>query len=90
MAADADAGGRAPATIPPPRTETGAIGWVYANLFSSRHNAALTIIVGALAGVGLVVRAEVDYFRRRLERDRDYRRAVYHRQLQYRPRLPGE
>lgn len=53
MAADAEAGGRAPATIPPPRTETGAIGWVYANLFSSRHNAALTIIVGALAGVGL-------------------------------------
>ena len=55
MAANSDAGGRPrPAPdLPPPRTETGALGWVYANLFNSRHNAALTIIVGALAILGL-------------------------------------
>ncbi len=55
MAADTQAGGRPPATpdIPPPRTETGAIGWAYANLFNSRHNAALTVLVGAVTAIGL-------------------------------------
>ena len=55
MAANRDAGGRpGPAQeIPPPRTETGVIGWVYANLFNSRHNAILTVVVGILALAGL-------------------------------------
>ena len=55
MAANSDAGERPrPAPdLPPPRTETGLTGWIYANLFNSRHNAALTIIVGALALLGL-------------------------------------
>ena len=34
--------------LPPPRFETGALGWMRENLFSSRIDAALTIIVGAL------------------------------------------
>ena len=55
MAVERDAGGRpGPAQdLPPPRTETGVIGWVYANLFNSRHNAILTVVVGILALAGL-------------------------------------
>ena len=30
--------------LPPPRTETGVIGWLWANLFNSRFNTALTVI----------------------------------------------
>ncbi len=35
--------------LPPPRTEVGVIGWMHANLFSSRLNSALTVISGVLA-----------------------------------------
>ncbi|MXZ90294.1 MAG: amino acid ABC transporter permease [Chloroflexi bacterium] len=35
--------------LPPPRTEVGVIGWMHANLFSSRLNSALTVVSGALA-----------------------------------------
>ena len=40
-----------PATIrlPPPRSETGLVGWLRANLFSSWFNSVLTVAVGALA-----------------------------------------
>ena len=34
--------------LPPPRTEVGVIGWMHANLFSSRLNSALTVVSGAL------------------------------------------
>ena len=37
----------------PPRTEVGVTGWVYANLFNSWHNTALTILVGAVAVLAL-------------------------------------
>ena len=53
----------APSTdqLPPPRTEVGVVGWMYANLFSSWFNGVLTVvssIVVALAawfGIGWVV-----------------------------------
>ncbi len=40
-----------PATVrvPPPRSETGLVGWLRANLFSSWFNTVLTVAVGALA-----------------------------------------
>ena len=40
-----------PATVrlPPPRSETGLVGWLRANLFSSWFNSVLTVAVGALA-----------------------------------------
>ena len=34
--------------LPPPRSEVGVIGWMHANLFSNRYNAALTVASGAL------------------------------------------
>ena len=34
--------------LPPPRTEVGVIGWMHANLFSSRLNSALTVISSVL------------------------------------------
>ena len=34
--------------LPPPRTEVGVVGWMHANLFSSRLNSALTVVSGAL------------------------------------------
>ena len=34
--------------LPPPRTEVGVFGWMYANLFSSRFNSALTVVALAL------------------------------------------
>ena len=44
-----------PATtyLPPPRSETGLVGWLRANLFSSWFNAALTVVVGVLAAWAL-------------------------------------
>ncbi len=39
--------------LPPPRMETGLLGWVRANLFSSRFNGTLTILVGAFVAVCL-------------------------------------
>ena len=54
MAAEADTYSRtAPPRRTPPRTETGVMGWAYANLFNSRFNAALTIAVGAVAALVL-------------------------------------
>ena len=35
--------------LPPPRSETGLVGWLRANLFSSWFNTVLTVAVGALA-----------------------------------------
>ena len=34
--------------LPPPRTEVGVIGWMHANLFSSRVNSVLTVVSSAL------------------------------------------
>ncbi len=55
MAADSGAGGRptAPANLARPRTGTGAVGWIQVNLFNSRHNAVLTVVIGGLAGLAL-------------------------------------
>ena len=39
--------------LPPPRSETGLVGWLRANLFSSWFNTALTAVVGAIAGWAL-------------------------------------
>ena len=39
--------------LPPPRLETGVLGWVHANLFSSKFNSGLTIIGGALVILAL-------------------------------------
>ena len=47
MATEATQNAAAP-VLPPPRTEVGVIGWMHANLFSSRLNSALTVISGAL------------------------------------------
>ena len=41
------------ASLPPPRSETGALGWARANLFSSPLDVALTIVVGIAALLGL-------------------------------------
>ncbi|MDE2788392.1 MAG: amino acid ABC transporter permease [Chloroflexota bacterium] len=35
--------------LPPPRSETGVVGWLRANLFSSWFNTVLTVVVGAIA-----------------------------------------
>ena len=40
--------------LPPPRTEVGVIGWVYANLFNSWFNTVLTVISAAVIVVALV------------------------------------
>ncbi len=40
--------------LPPPRTEVGVIGWVYANLFNSWYNSALTIVSAAAVVLALV------------------------------------
>ena len=39
--------------LPPPRTETGAVGWARANLFSAWHNSVLTILAGGAALLAL-------------------------------------
>ena len=43
----------APASLPPPRTEVGLVGWMYANLFSSWQNSLLTFVAGAALLLGL-------------------------------------
>ena len=55
MAAETEPGRlfQAETELGPPRTEVGVTGWVYANLFNSWHNAALTILVGAAAVLAL-------------------------------------
>jgi general L-amino acid transport system permease protein len=40
--------------LPPPRTEVGVIGWVYANLFNSWFNTVLTVVTAAVIVVALV------------------------------------
>ena len=40
--------------LPPPRTEVGVIGWVYANLFGSWFNSALTVVSAAIIVLALV------------------------------------
>ena len=47
MAADVTPTTTAP-VLPPPRTEVGVVGWMHANLFSSRLNSALTVVSAAL------------------------------------------
>ena len=37
-----------PPSLPPPRSETGAVGWMRANLFSSRYNGALTVVLAII------------------------------------------
>ena len=37
-----------PPSLPPPRSETGAVGWMRANLFSSWYNGALTVVLAIL------------------------------------------
>ena len=37
-----------PMALPPPRSETGVVGWVRANLFSNTFNSVLTVVVGVL------------------------------------------
>ena len=39
--------------LPPPRFETGALGWMRENLFNSRLDATLTVVVGALTLIAL-------------------------------------
>ena len=39
--------------LPPPRSETGAVGWARANLFSAWHNSLLTILAGGAALLAL-------------------------------------
>lgn len=35
-------------SLPPPRLERGAIGWVHANLFNSKFNTVLTVVSSAV------------------------------------------
>ena len=37
-----------PPSLPPPRSQTGAVGWMRANLFSSWYNGALTVVLAIL------------------------------------------
>ena len=39
--------------LPPPRFETGALGWIRENLFNNRVDATLTVVVGALVLIAL-------------------------------------
>ena len=43
----------APASLPPPRSEVGLVGWAYANLFSSWQSSLLTLATGAALVLGL-------------------------------------
>ena len=54
----------APASLPPPRTEVGLVGWAYANLFSSWQNSLLTFVAGAVIVLGTVVWAAVGLLHR--------------------------
>ena len=42
-----------PASLPPPRTEVGALGWAKHNLFSSQFNSALTVVFGIAIAAAL-------------------------------------
>ena len=39
--------------LPPPRFETGALGWVRENLFSNKFDSTLTVVFSVLAAIGL-------------------------------------
>ena len=39
--------------LPPPRSETGVVGWMRANLFSAWHNSVLTVIAGIVLALAL-------------------------------------
>ena len=44
---------RQPSVLAPPRSETGAIGWIITNLFNSWYNGALTVLSGVVIGAFL-------------------------------------
>ena len=39
--------------LPPPRSKTGAVGWMRVNLFSTWYNGAITVLVGIALGLAL-------------------------------------
>jgi len=43
----------APQILPPPRSETGMVGWMRVNLFSAWHNSAMTVIAGIALALAL-------------------------------------
>ena len=43
----------APPILPPPRTETGMVGWMRVNLFSAWHNSAMTVMAGIALALAL-------------------------------------
>ena len=43
----------APPILPPPRSETGMVGWMRANLFSAWHNSAMTVMAGIALALAL-------------------------------------
>jgi general L-amino acid transport system permease protein len=60
MSASGPTAGPAPLAdeVRPPSSEVGAIGWLRHNLFSSLPSSVATVVVGAAAGVGLVLIAD--------------------------------
>ena len=42
-----------PPSLPPPRSETGAVGWMRANLFSTWYNGLLTVVIALILVVAL-------------------------------------
>ena len=49
----ADAGRQGPISLPPPRSETGVIGWMHANLFKNWYNGVLTVLSAVVIAVVL-------------------------------------
>ena len=45
--------GQLPPSLPPPRSEVGALGWMRANLFSSWHNGALTVVLAVILALAV-------------------------------------
>ena len=43
----------APPILPPPRSETGMVGWMRVNLFSAWHNSAMTVMAGIALALAL-------------------------------------
>ena len=65
-----------PHSLPPPRLERGAVGWMHANLFSNWQSSLLTALSGLALVAAPVVRAGLDTVRRRLDRHRYPRRPM--------------
>ncbi|MCY4651541.1 MAG: hypothetical protein OXC95_00080, partial [Dehalococcoidia bacterium] len=42
-----------PPSLPPPRSETGAVGWMRANLFSTWYNSLLTVVLVIILAVSV-------------------------------------